>query len=93
MDYRALGELIWFSFLGLSVFTLVTGVSVKLFLAPVVRDVLGRLRTESDREQQALGFRMERIDDRIADMETQIHRLSAAEEFHRQLEAGDKETR
>lgn len=89
MDYRALGELIWFSFLGLSVFTLVTGLSVRVFLAPVIREALGKLRSDADRERQALALRMDRIEERVSDVETQAHRVAAAEEFHRRLREGD----
>jgi hypothetical protein len=88
MDYRALGELIWFTLLGLSVLTLVLGVSVRLFLAPVVREVLERIRSDGDRRQQMLDVRVERTEERLADVETQLHRLEAAEAFHRQLGAG-----
>jgi hypothetical protein len=91
MDYRALGELIWFSLLGLSVLTLVAGVSVRVFLAPVVREVLGKLRSDADRQQQLLGVRVERTEERLSELETQLNRLAAAEEFHRQLRAGPDE--
>jgi len=89
MDYRALGELVWFSLLGLSIFTVVLGFSVRLFLAPVVREVLERLRGDADRRQQLLDVRVERTEERLAEVETQLHRLAAAEEFHRQLRAGE----
>ena len=91
MDYRALGELIWFTLLGLSVLTLVVGVSVRVFLAPVVREVLERLRSESERRQERLDIRMERTEERLADVETQLHRLAAAEEFQRKLLGGREE--
>jgi len=91
MDYRALGELIWFTLLGLSVMTLVVGFSVRAFLAPVVREVLERLRSDADRQQQLLGVRVERVEERLGEMETQLNRLAAAEEFHRQLRAGQDE--
>lgn len=88
MDYRALGELIWFSLLGLSVLTIVVGFSVRLFLAPVVREALQHLRGEADRKQQLLDMRVERTEERLAEVETGLHRLAAAEEFNRQLRAG-----
>lgn len=87
MDYRAVGELVWFTLLGLSIFTLVLGVSVRVFLAPVIRDALSRLRSEADREQQLLEVRMERVEERLSDVETGVSRLTAAEDFHRQLRA------
>jgi len=91
MDYRALGELIWFTLLGMSVLTLVVGFSVRAFLAPVVREVLERLRSDADRQQQLLGVRVERVEERLGEMETQVNRLAAAEEFHRQLRVGQDE--
>lgn len=91
MDYRALAELIWFCLLGVSILTLVVGFSVRAFLAPVIRDALGHLHSAADREQQLMSVRMERVEDRLGDLETSLSRLVAAEEFHRQLEAGQDE--
>lgn len=91
MDYRAIAELVWFTLLGISILTLVVGFSVRAFLAPVIREALSKLRSEADREQQVLGVRMERVEDRLADMETSISRLVAAEEFHRRLRAAEDE--
>lgn len=91
MDYRALGELIWFGLLGLSILTLVLGFSVRAFLAPVVREVLGRLRSETDRRQELLHLRVERMEERLSEVETRLHRLAAAEEFHRRLGSGREE--
>lgn len=88
MDYRALGELIWFALLGLSVLTLVAGLSVRVFLAPVIREVLGRLRSDADREQQLLAIRVEHTEERLSELETQLNRLAAAEDFNRRLRAG-----
>lgn len=85
MDYRAIAELVWFALLGISILTLVVGFSVRAFLAPVIRDALGRLRSDADREQQLLGVRMERVEDRLGDLETSLARLAAEEDFHRQL--------
>lgn len=91
MDYRAIGELIWFAFLGISVFTVVMGFSVRVFLAPVVRDALVRSRSKADEEQRMLGVRMERVEERLEDIETRMHRLAAAEEFHRRLGSGESD--
>ncbi len=88
MDYRALAELIWFSFLGVSVFALVTGFSVRLFLAPVVREVLAALGQGRADEQARLEARLELVEHRLESVETEIRQVGAAEDFYRSLRAG-----
>ena len=87
MDYRAIAELVWFSLLGISILTLVAGFSVRVFLAPLLRELTRQLRSEADRERQLLAMRMEQVEERLSGMETGIARLTAAEDFHRRLEA------
>jgi len=87
MDYRAVAELVWFSLLGLSILTLVVGFSVRVLLAPVIRETMRQLRSDADRERQLLGVRMDRVEERLSDMEAGIARLAAVEEFNRRLRA------
>lgn len=87
MDYRAIGELIWFALLGLSVLVVVTGFSVRVFLAPVVREALERLGDRRSEDQQRLAARLELLESRLSDLESDVHEVKAAEEFHRRLEA------
>ncbi len=88
MDYRAVAELIWMSFLGLSVFGLVFGFSVRVFIGPVVRDALDRLGKNRSGEQTRADVRIEYLESRLLDMETELRRLAAAHDFDRQLGAG-----
>lgn len=88
MDYRAIAELIWFSFLGLSVFALVVGFSIRAFLAPVVREAMDRLGQTRTDDQARSDVRLEYLESRLIDMETQLHRLTAADDFQRQLRGG-----
>lgn len=90
MDYRALGELIWFTCLGLSVFAGVTGLSVRLFLAPVIRDMLGRSASKASEDQRVLAARVGRMEEQLGEVESHLHRLAAAEEFRRRLESGEE---
>lgn len=89
MDYRAIAELIWFSFLGLSIFAFVVGFSVRAFLAPVVRDAMDRLGQTRSEDRARADVRLEYLETRLADVESQLHRLTAADDFHRQLRAGE----
>ena len=41
MDYRALAELVMMSLLGLSTLVFAVGLSVRLFLAPTLRELFG----------------------------------------------------
>jgi len=86
MDYRALSELILMGLIGLSVLTLAVGFSVRMFLAPVVREVMDRMGSRSQRDQLLLSGRVEAVEDRVAALEGGIDQLSAAREFDRQLE-------
>ncbi len=87
MDYRAVGELIWFGLLGLSVFTVVTGFTVRAFLAPLFREGLAALSSSRSEEQARSDARLELLESRLLEMETEMRRVAAAEEFHRQLRA------
>jgi len=86
MDYRALSELILMGLIGLSVLTLAVGFSVRMFLAPVVREVMDRMGSRSQRDQLLLSGRVEAVEDRLAALEGGIDQLSAVGEFDRQLE-------
>lgn len=91
MDYRALGELIWFSLLGLSILGLVAGLSVRVFLAPVVRQVLEALGEGRTEDQARLAARLELVESRLEGMESELRSLGAAEDFYRRLGTGTEE--
>jgi hypothetical protein len=86
MDYRALAELLMFGFLGLSVLTLCVGFSVRMFVAPVVREVVDRFGSTRSEERSLLLARVDAFEERLEVIEDGLDRLTAAREFDRQLE-------
>ena len=88
MDYRALAELVLMGLLGLSVLTVALGFSVRAFLAPTLRELFDRLGRNRSIEP-ALMARLERLEDRLTDLEGDLERLEAAERFDRQLHGPD----
>lgn len=91
MDYRALAELVWFSLLGLSVLALVAGVSVRVFLAPVVRQILEGLGERRTEEQARLAARLELLESRVDEMDSDLRHLDAADDFYRRLHDGEED--
>ena len=91
MDYRALGELIWMTLLGLSILGVVAGLSVRFLLGPVVRQILEGMNEGRSDEQARLAARLELMESRLEGVETEIQRLDAADEFYRSLGSGEGE--
>ena len=84
MDYRALAELVMMSLLGLSALVFAAGLSIRLFLAPTLRDLLGR-RGEQQDDARLVASRLTQIEERLDGIEGSLERLNAAESFDRQL--------
>jgi hypothetical protein len=84
MDYRALAELAMFSLLGLSVFVVAVGFTVRAFVAPTLREILGR--GSPGEETRLLAERLGRIEDRLDGIESDLERVAEASEFDRRLE-------
>ena len=85
MDYRALAELIMLSSFGLATLVFVTGLSIRLFLAPTLRELLDP-RKAQDAERRLLEARLTQIEDRLDGVEM-LGRPITPEDFDRQLEA------
>ena len=85
MDYRALAELVMMSLFGLSTLVFVLGLSVRLFLAPTLRELFGR-RSSPQEMGPLVAERLARIEDRLDGIENGLDRLAAAKDFDRQLE-------
>lgn len=86
MDFRAIAELVWFAFLGLSVFTLTTGMVLRFVLKPLIQDVLAAYRDRSDRMlEPATAERLARLEQRFLEMDGEVGDLRAAAEFERRL--------
>jgi hypothetical protein len=84
MDYRALAELVMMSFFGLSAFTLAVGISVRLFLAPTLRDIFGS-RGREEAERRVMDGRMRQLEERLDSIEGALDRIADARDFDRQL--------
>ena len=87
MDYRALAELVMMSFFGLSAFTLAVGISVRLFLAPTLRDIFGGTRGDAERRLMEGRFRM--LEERLDGIEGALDRIADAKDFDRLLGSGE----
>ncbi len=87
MDYRALAELVMMSFFGLSTFVFAVGLSVRLFLAPTLKDVFGGRRAE-EADRRLTDGRLRLLEDRLDGIETTLERIADARDLDRQLFAG-----
>lgn len=87
MDYRALAELIWFTFLGLSVFAVTSGLMIRFVLKPVVQDLVEAYRDRSDRliEGPPIADRLGRLERRLVEVDAEVDGLKAAHDFQREL--------
>jgi len=85
MDYRALAELVMLSSFGVSTLVFAVGLSLRLFLAPTLRELYGR-RPNPEAEQKLLKAHLAQVEERLGSIEVSLERLSAADDFDRQLE-------
>lgn len=85
MDYDALGLFVLMSFVSLSILTLAVGITVRLFLGPVIRDVAAQFAKRPAGEDRAMASRLDQLDDRLALLESGIDRIEAAQDFDRRL--------
>lgn len=86
MDFRAIAELVWFAFLGLSIFTFTTGVVLRFVLKPLIRDVLDAYRERSDRMLEPTAVeRLALLEQRFLDLDAELDPLRAAADFERRL--------
>ena len=82
MDYRALAELVMMSLIGLSVFVTAVGLSIRLFIAPTLRELFGNRSKGPDPVERQLAD----VDDRLDSIEHALERLLAGVDFDRELE-------
>jgi hypothetical protein len=88
VDYFVLGQAALLGFVGLSILTVSIGVTVRLFLGPVLRDVAERIGNKPTADQSALLSRIAQLDDRLAVLESGVDRIEAAQDFDRRLGTG-----
>jgi hypothetical protein len=87
VDYFVLGQAALLGFIGLSIFTVCVGVTVRLFLGPVLRDVAERLASKPGVDDSRLLGRIDHLDDRLAGLESGLDRIEAAQDFDSRLGA------
>lgn len=85
MDYFVIGQAALLGFVGLSILTICVGLTVRLFLGPVLRDVAERFAAKPGANEGRLLARMDHLDDRLAALESGIDRIEAAQDFDRRL--------
>jgi len=88
VDYFVLGQSVLLGFIGLSIFTVCVGLTVRLFLGPVLRDVADRFASRPELDDSRLLGRIDHLDDRLAALESGIDRLEAVQDFDRRLGTG-----
>ena len=90
MDYRALAELVMLSLMGLSTLVFAVGLSVRLFLAPTLKELFGR-RPAPDPNLQLLPERLTRIEERLESLEHTLGEVAEATSFDRALKASSED--
>jgi len=87
VDYFVIGQAALLGFVGLSILTVSVGLTVRLFLGPVLRDVADRFASRPAGDERLLAARIDQLDDRLASLEGGIDRIEAAQDFDRRLGA------
>ncbi len=89
MDYRALAELVWFTFLGLSALFVAGAVSLRFVLKPFFRDFLAAYRERNaGRIPPEAEHRISLLESRILDLEGELDSVREGQRFDRLLEGG-----
>lgn len=82
MDFRALAELVMMSLFGLSVLCFTIGLSVRLFLAPTLRDLFGK----QPGNDKLLVARITHLEERLDSIDSSLERIADKTDFDRKLE-------
>ena len=82
MDYRALAELVMMSLLGLSTLVFAIGLSVRLFMAPTLRELFAK----SPADDKLLVARITQLEDRLDSIDASLERIADKTDFDRKLE-------
>lgn len=85
MDYRALAEFITTSLLAFSVLAIAMGFTVRVFIAPVLREILGSRRGVSDTDRM-LPAQLTRLEERLDSIEHSLDEIHDARSFDRALQ-------
>lgn len=87
MNWADLGYFTLMASIGLTMITVGVGLTMRLFLAPVLRDVAERFANRPTRDEQAVVARLDQLDDRLTALESGLDRIEAAQDFDRRLGA------
>ncbi|MBT8487681.1 MAG: hypothetical protein HKN72_07865 [Gemmatimonadetes bacterium] len=82
MDYRALAELVLMSLFGLSVLCFTIGLSVRLFMAPTLRELFAK----TPKDDKLLAARIAQLEDRLDSIDASLERIADKTDFDRKLE-------
>lgn len=82
MDYRALAELVMFSLLGLSVLCFTIGLSIRMFVAPTLRELFAK----APADDKLLASRITQLEDRLDSIDASLERIADKSDFDRKLE-------
>jgi len=87
MPWDELGLFFLMVGVALSILTICVGITVRLFLGPVMRDIAERMVNRPKADESLLLGRIEQLDDRLATLEGGLDRIEAAQDFDRRLGA------
>lgn len=82
MDYRALAELVLMSLFGLSVLCFTIGLSIRLFMAPTLRELFPK----ASKDDKLLVARMTQLEDRLDSIDASLERIADKSDFDRKLD-------
>lgn len=85
MDLRAVAELVLMASVGLTMIIGAVGLTVRLFLAPVLKDIVARFASRPSTDESRLLARIDLLDERMAAIEGGLERIEAAQDFDRRL--------
>jgi Na+-translocating ferredoxin:NAD+ oxidoreductase RnfE subunit len=84
MDYRALAEFITTSILAFSVLVIAMGFTVRVFVAPVLREFLGNRRRSAEADR-LLPAQLARLEERLDSIEHSLDEIQDQRTFDRAL--------
>jgi hypothetical protein len=87
MPWQDLAYFALMSGIALSILTICVGLTVRLFLGPILRDITDRMVARPRTDEGLLMSRIAQLDDRLAALEGGLDRIEAAQDFDRRLGA------
>lgn len=88
MPWDELAYFAMMSGVALSILTICVGLTVRLFLGPILRDIAERMISRPRTDEGLLMSRLEQLDERLGALERGLDRIEAAQDFDRRLGSG-----